>query len=129
MPPSISWRTEKVGFARDHNTLLFKSIPFSQGRQGKRPPSPPKESLMDRIAHRRLTRVHSVEDARRAARRVLPRALFDFVDGAAEDEITLRTNRDGFEELMFRPRAGVHVPTPDLATTVAGRPLSLPVLL
>ena len=69
----------------------------------------------------------SVADARRRARRVLPRVVFDFVDGAADDEVTMRANRAAFEAVTFRPRAAVHV-KPDLRTTVLGTPVALPVL-
>src|SRR5207249_829135 len=44
-----------------------------------------------------LNRLVSIEDLRQAARRRLPRAIFDFFDGGAEDEVTLRENRAAFE--------------------------------
>ncbi len=69
----------------------------------------------------------SVADARRRARRVLPRVVFDFVDGGADDEITMRENRRAFEAVTFRPRTAVHV-RPDLKTTVVGTPVAFPVL-
>jgi L-lactate dehydrogenase (cytochrome) len=53
--------------------------------------------------------------------------VFDFVDGAADDEVTMRANRAAFEGVTFRPRAAVHV-KPDLRTTVLGTPVALPVL-
>src|SRR6266581_319346 len=46
----------------------------------------------------------NVEDLRRRARRNLPRAVFDFIDGAAEDEVSLRLNRTALERITFRPR-------------------------
>ena len=45
-----------------------------------------------------------IDDLREAARRRLPRAVFDFVDGGAQDEITLRANRGDFARLVFDPR-------------------------
>lgn len=69
----------------------------------------------------------SVADARRRAERVLPRVVFDFVDGGACDEVTMRENRLAYEAVTFRPRAAVHV-KPDLRTTVVGTPVSIPVL-
>jgi isopentenyl diphosphate isomerase/L-lactate dehydrogenase-like FMN-dependent dehydrogenase len=69
----------------------------------------------------------SVADARRRARRALPRVVFDFVDGGADDEVTMRENRRAFEAVTFRPRAAVHV-RPVLSTTVLGTPVGLPVL-
>ena len=69
----------------------------------------------------------SVDDARRRARRALPRVVFDYVDGGADDEVTLRANRQAFEDVTFRPRGAVHV-KPDLRTTVVGTPVEFPVL-
>jgi L-lactate dehydrogenase (cytochrome) len=77
----------------------------------------------------RVDRIHSVDDARRLARRVVPRALFDYVDGGAEDEVTLGANTRAFSEIAFRPRMGAAVDPPRLDTTVLGARLSLPVLL
>jgi isopentenyl diphosphate isomerase/L-lactate dehydrogenase-like FMN-dependent dehydrogenase len=71
----------------------------------------------------------NVEDLRQMARRRLPRAIFDYIDGGAEDEVTLRENRRAFEEVTFRPRLGVAVPDVDLRTRVLGQDMSLPVLL
>ncbi len=76
-----------------------------------------------------LTRVYSVAEARRFARRRLPRVVFDYVDGAAGDERTAAANREAFEELAFRPRLGERFDPPATATTVLGTPVALPVLL
>src|SRR5205085_2867803 len=51
-----------------------------------------------------LDRLVSIEDLRQAARRRLPRAIFDFFDGGAEDEVTLRENRAAFERLAEEAR-------------------------
>jgi L-lactate dehydrogenase (cytochrome) len=74
-------------------------------------------------------RVVGVEDFRPLARRRLPKAVFDYLDGGAEGEVTLRENRRAFEEVTFRPRHAVAVPQCDLHTRVLGFELSLPVLL
>lgn len=71
----------------------------------------------------------SVEDVRRAARRRTPRMVFDYVDGGARSEVTMRANVAGFDELVFHPRMAVPVPSPDLSTTVLGTDVALPVLL
>lgn len=71
----------------------------------------------------------NLEDLRRHARRRLPRAIFDFVDGGAEDEYTLRANRLSFEKYAFRARALVDVSNCDQSTTLLGKQLSTPVLL
>lgn len=76
----------------------------------------------------RLARVLNYEDARRLARWTLPRAVFDYVDGGSEDEVTLRRNPEAFRDLRFRPRMGVWVEEPQVSTTLFGQPLSFPVL-
>jgi len=76
-----------------------------------------------------MTMAVNIEDLRRAARRRLPRAVFDYIDGGAEREITLRENCRAFDSVTFRPRSAVAAPTCDLGTTVLGTPLPLPFLL
>lgn len=71
----------------------------------------------------------TIDDLREAARRRLPRMVFDYIDGGAEREITLAANTGAFAELLFRPRSAVATPRCELATTVLGASLSLPVLL
>ncbi len=71
----------------------------------------------------------TVEDLRRESRRRLPRAVFDFIEGGAEDEVTLRRNREAFEWLEFAPRALVDVGHVDIRTMLFGSPLRLPLLL
>ena len=83
---------------------------------------------LSRFQRTRLARVLNYEDARRFAKRTLPRAVFDYVDGGAEDEVTLRRNTDGFRDLRFRPRMGVWVAEPELSTTLFGQSVSFPVL-
>lgn len=72
-------------------------------------------------------RFHSVAEAQTLARRSVPRALFDYVDGAAEDERTAARNLAAFGEVTFVPRAGGAVREPRLATTILGVSLSMPV--
>jgi L-lactate dehydrogenase (cytochrome) len=74
-------------------------------------------------------RVINVEDLRRAAKRRLPRVVFDYVDGGAEDELTLRANRHAFEEVTLRPRCAVATPTCDLRVSLLGASLSMPLIL
>jgi L-lactate dehydrogenase (cytochrome) len=71
----------------------------------------------------------TIEDLRQAARRRLPRALFDYIDGGAEDEVTLRGNTLDFQRYRFRPRALVDVSHRDQSTTVLGIPISSPLIL
>jgi L-lactate dehydrogenase (cytochrome) len=71
----------------------------------------------------------NVATARQRARRVLPRVVFDYVDGAADDELTMAANVDAWRSLDFAPRMANGAAEPDLATAVLGRPVALPVVL
>jgi isopentenyl diphosphate isomerase/L-lactate dehydrogenase-like FMN-dependent dehydrogenase len=75
------------------------------------------------------SQVVSVPDLRPIARRRLPKVVFDYLDGGADGEFTLRENCRAFEDVTFRPRGAVSVPTCDLSTRVLGFDISLPVLL
>jgi L-lactate dehydrogenase (cytochrome) len=83
---------------------------------------------LSKFQRTRLAKVLNYEDARRLAKWTLPRGVFDYVDGGAEDEVTLRRNTAGFQELGFRPRMGVWVAEPLTSTTLFGQSLSFPVL-
>src|SRR2546426_1526735 len=74
-------------------------------------------------------RVMNIEDLRRAAKRRLPRVVFDYIDGGAEDESTLRTNCRAFETVTLRPRCAVATPVCEMGTTVLGTSLSMPLIL
>ena len=71
----------------------------------------------------------TVADLRRTARRRLPRMVFDFVDGGAEDEATVRENRRAFTDVAFRPRVLVDVSARPQRVRVLGQDLALPVIL
>ena len=73
--------------------------------------------------------VLDIADLRERARRRLPRLVFDYVDGGAEGELTLRENCSVFDELTFRPRGAVDLPAVDLSTTVMGARLAVPFVL
>ena len=70
----------------------------------------------------------NIEDLRQRARRRLPRAVFDFVDGGGEDEWSVRENRAAFERITFRPRVLVDVSERDQTTTVLGQKLASPIV-
>jgi L-lactate dehydrogenase (cytochrome) len=74
-------------------------------------------------------RVVNIADLRRLAERRLPGPVFDYIDGGAEAEVTLRENRRAFEQVALRPRSAVATPACDLRTTVLGTTLELPFLL
>ena len=77
----------------------------------------------------RLSQAVNVADLRRMAQRRLPPVIFDYIDGGAEDELTLRANERAFADVTFRPRQCVETPNPDLRTTVLGTTFDVPFLL
>jgi isopentenyl diphosphate isomerase/L-lactate dehydrogenase-like FMN-dependent dehydrogenase len=81
--------------------------------------------------HRTLnpSKVVNVEDLRRIAQKRLPKPVFDYLDGGAEAEQTLRENCSAFRDVMFRPRAAVAVKDCTLKTKVLGHELSFPAML
>jgi isopentenyl diphosphate isomerase/L-lactate dehydrogenase-like FMN-dependent dehydrogenase len=77
----------------------------------------------------RLGRVLNIADLRELARRRVPALVFAYIDGGAEDEVTLRENVRAFRDVTFRPRQCMAVPACDLRTSVLGTTLDLPFLL
>jgi L-lactate dehydrogenase (cytochrome) len=73
--------------------------------------------------------VVNVADLRELARRRLPRVVFDYIDGGADAEVTLRENCRVYEDVAFRPRSAVMTPACDLRTSVLGTGIALPLLL
>jgi L-lactate dehydrogenase (FMN-dependent) and related alpha-hydroxy acid dehydrogenases len=71
----------------------------------------------------------NVADLRAAAKKRLPRVVFDYVDGGADAEWTMRENARVFDDVMFRPRSAVATTSVDLRTTVLGTTIDLPFLL
>lgn len=76
-----------------------------------------------------MTKFVSIADLRFAAKKRLPRVIFDYIDGAADAEVTLRENSRAFEDIVFRPRSAVATKSCDLSTMVLGTKLALPFLL
>ena len=72
---------------------------------------------------------HSIGELRERAKRRLPRAVFDFFDGGAEDEETLRGNRAAYESVRLVPKVLVDVSRIDTSTSILGVPSSLPVAI
>ncbi len=77
----------------------------------------------------RPSRVVNIADLRQIAQRRVPRAVFDYLDGGAEGEVTLRENCRAFEAITFRPRHAVAVSECDLRTRVLGTEISFPAML
>ena len=80
-------------------------------------------------AARKTSRAINIQDLRRMAQRRLPGVVFDYLDGGAEAEVTLRENCRVFCDLTFRPRHAVSFPQCNLRTRVFGCDLALPFLL
>lgn len=78
---------------------------------------------------RRLRAAATVDDLRRIARRRLPRGVFDYVDGGAEDERSLANNTAAFERFEFRPSVLRDVSEIDVSTTLFGRRIAMPLVL
>jgi (S)-mandelate dehydrogenase len=74
----------------------------------------------------RLSRAQNIADLRLVARRRLPRVVFDYIDGAVEDERGMAHNRAAFERVRIVPRYLVDIGTRDLSTTLFGRRYALP---
>jgi L-lactate dehydrogenase (cytochrome) len=77
----------------------------------------------------RVDQALNIDDLRRLAKRRLPRVVFDYIDGGAEGEVTLRENCRAFEEVLFRPRCAVATRACELRTRVAGADLAFPLML
>jgi len=78
-----------------------------------------------RLEHR-LSRAANVADLRKRAKRRTPRAAFDYVDGAADDEISIRRSRNLFREIEFVPNVLRDVSDCDTSTSILGRPAKYP---
>jgi L-lactate dehydrogenase (cytochrome) len=82
-----------------------------------------------KLRRRRLARSATIEDLRRIARRRLPRGVFDYIDGGAEDELTLAANSAAYRRLIFSPRVLRDVSEVDISSTLLGRTLAYPLVL
>lgn len=78
---------------------------------------------------RLLARAATIGDLRTIARRRTPRSVFDYVDGAAETEVSLRRAREAFGRVEFRPRVLRDVTTVDTTREIVGTPSTLPLVL
>lgn len=88
----------------------------------------PRKPVLD-PARRRLARAFTIEDLRRIAARTVPRSVFDYVDGAAESEISISRSRSAFEALEFHPAVLKDVSTLNPSVTVLGKPSTQPFVL
>jgi len=76
----------------------------------------------------RAARCQTIDDLRAMAKRTVPQPIFDYVDGAAWDEVTVRRNRTGFERFELLPRMLVDVSHIEMSTTALGREIALPII-
>jgi len=81
------------------------------------------------VVKRRLTRCHNIADLRRRARLLIPRPVFDYVDGGADDELSTASNIRAFRRWRFRPNAMVDVAGVDTSTQLFGRTLTMPLAM
>ena len=81
------------------------------------------------LRKRRLAKSATVEDLRRIARRRLPRGVFDYIDGGAEDELTMAANSAAYRRLTFSPRVLRDVSEVDISSSLLGRKLAYPLVL
>jgi L-lactate dehydrogenase (cytochrome) len=77
---------------------------------------------------RRLAAAATIWDLRSVARRHVPRAVFDYVDGAAESESSLRRSREAYTRIEFVPRVLQDVSAVDTSSLILGRPSALPIV-
>ena len=73
--------------------------------------------------------ITNIEDLRVLARRRIPKALFEYVDGGSYDELTLRANRADLDAIRLRQRVMVDTSTRDLSTTMLGETVAMPVAI
>lgn len=87
-----------------------------------------KELELDPVA-RRLNAAADIGDIRAIAKRRLPSGVFDYIDGGAEDEITLGENSSAFSKLRFEPRVLRDVSALDTSTNLFGCDMAMPLFL
>ena len=80
-------------------------------------------------AQKGMAALHSVDDVRRYAKKRLPKMIYDFIYGGANDETTLAANRNDFSKITFRPRMLTDVTHRDVRTKAAGIDLDFPVMV
>src|SRR5215475_11394677 len=75
------------------------------------------------------TPITNIEDLRAMARRRVPKALFEYVDGGSYDELTLRANRADLDAIRLRQRVMVDTSKRDLTTILLGEKVAMPVAI
>jgi L-lactate dehydrogenase (cytochrome) len=78
---------------------------------------------------RRLSKVADVGDLRAMAKKRMPAGCFDYIDGAAQDEVTAAANVSGYGDYYFRPRVLRDVTSVDTTTTLFGSEVPVPLMI
>ncbi len=125
--PSFKNRTGEASVDADERHTGRALAPRPSSALAK-PPAPAIPAAPTRLTAR-LQRAYTIADLRAQAARRLPKAVFDFIDGGAEDERTLRDNVEAFDGWMLMPRVGVDVGTRDLSRSILGYRASLPIMM
>ena len=76
-----------------------------------------------------LNDCHNFRDFRKLAKKKLPSPIFNYIDGGADDEVTLKRNTDSFDQCDLVPNVLAEVGSPDLSTKIFGKKIDLPVFL
>src|SRR5260221_4215618 len=126
-PAGVKGTTMRIGF--DGNTWLNASEGNSRRIANRRDTGKPLDGKVRAAIMADLSRIVSIEDLRQLAWRRLPRAIIDFFDGVAEDEVTLRYNRAAFERGRLLPKVLVNVAAVDMKTQLLGREATLPLAI
>lgn len=75
----------------------------------------------------RYANLHTIDDVHRAARRALPRGISDYVDGGADDEVSIASNRRAFDDLRWRPDSLIPADVVDTTVALAGEQWAMPI--
>ncbi|MBT94763.1 MAG: alpha-hydroxy-acid oxidizing enzyme [Acidimicrobiaceae bacterium] len=81
------------------------------------------------LRNRTKKAIQTVDDSRAKAKRKIPRAVWDFIDGGAGEEHAITANRDSLNKVVFQPKYLVDVSKPDTSLTIFGKPVSNPLIL
>ena len=76
-----------------------------------------------------LQNCYNFDDFRKLAKKKLPSPIFHYIDGGADDEITLKRNTNSFDECDLVPNILASVGKPDLSTTIFGKKIDMPLFL
>jgi len=87
------------------------------------------KQLDEQVSRFLLARCHNIADLRRVARWRVPSPMFHYMDGAADDEVTMGRNESAFDELELLPRNLIDITKIDTSTTVLGQKIDFPLML